>query len=70
MYRIKEAFRIFWSVLFDKYYYFVSAAEMAVGGARCCYYSDEAEKVNPRFLYLAGEMAHKLAEKFGHKPEQ
>lgn len=65
MYRIKEAFRIFWAVLFHKYYYFASAAEMEVGGSRYCYCSDEAEKVNPKYLYLAGLMALKLAKKNG-----
>lgn len=70
MYRIKEAFRIFWSVLFDKYYYFASAAEMTVGGARCCFHSDEAAKINPKFLYLAGKMAKELSEEYGYKPEQ
>lgn len=64
MYRIKEAFRIFWAVLFHKYYYFASAAELEVGGSRYCYCSDEAE-VNLKFLYLAGLMSLKLAKGHG-----
>lgn len=69
LYRIKEAFIIFWAVLTHRYYYFASGRHVKGKPygkdvkAGCNFTSTPAEE-HPIFLELAGEFAMKFKEKY------